>query len=112
MTADMFPVNQHLTVVLFDSGSSHSFMSQAFAQKHDQKIEELGFSCRISSAGADVCTRMVVRDVAIDFGSQRCGMDLIVLPGLPLDVILGMSWMKRWKAVLDTASRTLSFIDP
>jgi len=35
-----------------------------------------------------------------------------VLPSLPLDVILGMSWMKRWKAVLDTASRTLSFIDP
>jgi hypothetical protein len=38
--------------------------------------------------------------------------DLVVLPGLPLDVILGMSWMKRWKAVLDTTSRTLSFTDP
>jgi hypothetical protein len=36
--AGMFPVNQHLTVVLFDSGSSHSFMSQAFAQKHDQAV--------------------------------------------------------------------------
>jgi hypothetical protein len=36
-------------------------------------------------------------------------MDLVVLPGLPLDVILGMSWMKRWKAVLNTGSRTLSF---
>jgi len=35
VTAGMFPVNQHLAVVLFDSGSSHSFMSQAFAQKHD-----------------------------------------------------------------------------
>ena len=27
VTAGMFPVNQHLAVVLFDSGSSHSFMS-------------------------------------------------------------------------------------
>jgi len=31
VTTGMFPVNQHLAVVLFDSGSSHSFMSQAFA---------------------------------------------------------------------------------
>jgi hypothetical protein len=74
VTAGMFPVNQHLAVILFDYGSSHSFMSQAFAQKHDQKIEELGFSYRISLAGADVCTRMVVWDVAIDFGSRRCGI--------------------------------------
>jgi hypothetical protein len=62
-------MNRHPVVVLFDSRSSHSFMSQAFTQKHDQKIEELGFSYHISLVGADVCTKMVVRDVAIDFGS-------------------------------------------
>jgi thioredoxin-like negative regulator of GroEL len=31
MIAGMFSINQHPVVVLFDSGSSHSFMSQAFA---------------------------------------------------------------------------------
>jgi hypothetical protein len=36
MTAGMFPINQHPTIILFDSGSSHSFMSQVFARKHDQ----------------------------------------------------------------------------
>jgi len=41
VTAGMFPINQHLIVVLFDSGSSHSFMSQAFAQKHDQLVKAL-----------------------------------------------------------------------
>jgi len=34
VTAGMFLVNQHPAVVLFDSGASHSFMSQAFASKH------------------------------------------------------------------------------
>jgi hypothetical protein len=34
VTAGKFPVNQHPTVVLFDSGSSHSFISQAFVRKH------------------------------------------------------------------------------
>jgi hypothetical protein len=31
MIAGMFSVNQHPIVVLFDYGSSHSFMSQVFA---------------------------------------------------------------------------------
>jgi hypothetical protein len=30
----MFLVNQRPSVVLFDSGSSHSFISEAFAIKH------------------------------------------------------------------------------
>jgi hypothetical protein len=112
VTAGRFPVNQHPAIVLFDSGLSHSFMSQEFTQEHHQKIDELSFSYRISSAGVKVCTRMVVRGVTIDFGSQRCSMDLVVLPGLSLDVILGMSWMKIWKAMIDTAGRTISFTDP
>ena len=33
VTAGKFRVDQHPTVVLFDSGASHSFMSPAFASK-------------------------------------------------------------------------------
>jgi hypothetical protein len=33
--ASMFLVNHHPAIVLFDSGASHSFMSQTFAFKHD-----------------------------------------------------------------------------
>jgi hypothetical protein len=35
--AGMFSINNHLAIVLFDSRSSHSFISQAFARKHEQK---------------------------------------------------------------------------
>ena len=41
VTASMFLVNQHPAVVLFDSGASHSFMSQAFASKHGQHVVDL-----------------------------------------------------------------------
>ena len=34
ITAGMFSVNQHLAVVLFNSGSSHSFMSQLTVLKY------------------------------------------------------------------------------
>jgi len=63
VTTGMFPINQHLAVVLFDSGSSHSFMSQAFAQKNDQPVTELGCGYRISLARADVLTNKAVTGV-------------------------------------------------
>ena len=37
VTVGMFLVNKHPAIVLFDSRASHSFMSQAFASKFDQK---------------------------------------------------------------------------
>ena len=57
VTAGMFLVNQHPTIDLFDSRASHSFMSQAFASKHYQKIivVDKGGYC-ISSAGASIST--------------------------------------------------------
>jgi len=86
----MFPVNQHLAVVLFDTGSSHSFMSQAFAQKHDQLVTELGCGYRISSAGADVLTNKAVTRTTLDISGRRFCINLVVMPGLVLDVIIGM----------------------
>ena len=38
VTAGMFLVNKHPVIVLFDSRDSHSFMSQTFASKHDQRV--------------------------------------------------------------------------
>jgi len=60
VTAGVFPINQHPIVVLFDSESLHSFMSQAFALKYDPLIIELGYGYRISLAGADILTNWMV----------------------------------------------------
>jgi hypothetical protein len=51
VTAGMFSINNYPAVVLFDSGSSHSFVSQAFVKRHEQKIVELECAYRISSVG-------------------------------------------------------------
>jgi len=108
----MFPVNQNLVVVLFDSGSSHSFMSQAFEQKHDQPVTKLGCGYCISSAGADVLTNKVVTGATLDISGQRFRVNLVVMTGLVLDVIIGMNKMTDWDAVIDAGLRTLSLKDP
>jgi len=112
VTAGMFPVNQHLVVFLFDSGSSHSFMSQAFAQKHNQPVTDLGYGYCISSAGADVLTNRVVRGATLDISGRVFRVNLVVMPRLVLDVIMGMNWMRVWDAIIDTGKRMLSLREP
>ena len=113
VTTGMFIVNKHPTIVLFDSGASHSFMSQAFASEYDQKIIEVnkgGYS--ISSARATNSTNQLVRDVLISIQEREYIVDLIVLPELIIDVILGMSWMSDHGVLLDTSSRTIMLREP
>jgi hypothetical protein len=49
--ASTFLMNDHPVVVLFDSGSSHSFMSTTFAHHINHLLVEVGHKYRISSAG-------------------------------------------------------------
>jgi hypothetical protein len=60
MTAGMFSINNHPAVVLFDSGSSHSFVSQTFIKRYEQKIVELECAYQISLAGTDLLTNQIV----------------------------------------------------
>ena len=70
VTTGRFLVNQHPTVVLFDSRASHSFMSQTFASKHDQKLVTVdkGGYC-ISAARNNISTNQIVRDVRISISN-------------------------------------------
>ena len=82
VTAGMFIVNKHPAIVLFDSRASHSFMSQAFASKYDQKIIEVNkFGYSISLAVGTISTNQIVREVLISIQEREYMMDLIVLLG-------------------------------
>jgi hypothetical protein len=110
--AGMFSINNHLAIVLFDSRSSHSFISQAFARKHEQKIVELECAYRISSARADLLTNQIVREVTLNIAGRQYKLNLIVMPGLVLDVIMGINWMNKIGVMIDVGSRTISLKEP
>jgi len=113
VTAGMFRVNHHPAIILFDSGASHSFMSQTFASKHGQKTTMVnqGGYC-ISSARASISTNQIVRKVTISLNEREYTLDLIVLPGLEIDVILGMKWMSSYGVTIDTEGRTIKLREP
>ena len=39
-------------------------------------------------------------------------MDLIILPGLAIDVVLGMNWMRGHGVLIDTTTRTIMLGEP
>jgi hypothetical protein len=50
-------INDTSTVVLFDSGASHSFMSTAYVEKHNLPIALLRCQMIVSSPGGDMPAR-------------------------------------------------------
>jgi hypothetical protein len=55
----------------------------------------------------NVITKQLVMNAPLNLGGKVYKTHLIVLDGQGIDVILGMSWMRDHKALLDTASRTV-----
>ncbi|WVZ51434.1 hypothetical protein U9M48_002582 [Paspalum notatum var. saurae] len=105
--AGTFLVNDHPTVVLFDSGASFTFVSKAYALKHRYEITKLKQKYRITAAGSSINTNHIVRDLRLQVGKESLFISPLVLPRLGIDVILGMEWLKQHNAMIDVGSRTV-----
>jgi hypothetical protein len=103
----MFSLNGHPIVILFDSGATHDFISRACTQKHQLDIQYSDSSYMISTPRGRVATKHIVRKTPLNLGGNVFKVCLIILDGQGIDVILGMGWMKRHKALLDTAARVV-----
>jgi hypothetical protein len=113
ITAGVFLVNQQPAIVLFDSGASHSFISSTFAAKHGMKVVTLDNSgYNISVAGNNILTNQLVLGAKIEIEERLYDLNLVVLPGLGLDVILGMKWMSENGVLIDTSTRVVILRDP
>jgi hypothetical protein len=102
-----FSLNGHPTTVLFDSGASHDFISKACTQKHQLVIEHIFTPYLIRTPGGNIATKQLVMATPLSLAGRLFRTNLIVLEGQGIDVILGMGWMKRCKAVLDITMRTV-----
>src|SRR4051812_23873285 len=73
-------------IVLFDSGASHSFISNAFAMSLDLPREQLSRPLSVCSPGTRMESSRVVPDVEIRIQGVVFSASLIVLPRFDIDV--------------------------
>jgi hypothetical protein len=93
----MFLVNDTSTVVLFNSGASHSFISVAYVGTHNLSLALLRCQMIVSSPGGDMPARQLCPKVNIKIRGVDFVANLIVLESKGIDVILGMDWLSKYK---------------
>jgi hypothetical protein len=103
--AGTFLLFGHPIIILFDSGASHYFISSASAKRAELSLTVAKPSYMISTPGGRVVANHIAREVLLELAGHVFPTHLIVLDGQGIDVILGMSWMKLHKAILDIAKR-------
>jgi hypothetical protein len=101
----MFLLNKFSTLVLFDTGASHSFISRAFVVKNKIPTETIGCPIRVSSPGGELIVNAGCRDLVVEIRKHKFLANLIVLDSQGLDVILGMDWMTAFEGVIDCAKK-------
>jgi hypothetical protein len=102
-----FLVANHLAVILFDSGASHTFISKKFVEKHCIPCTESKEGFIIHSPGGQIFTKEIVFHITVTLVRREFPTNMIVLKGQDIDVILGMNWLTQHKAILNTNLRTI-----
>jgi hypothetical protein len=90
-------------IILFDSGASHDFISSACAKRAMLSLTVAKPSYMIRTTGSRIVANLIAREVPLELARHLFPTHLVVLDGQGIDAILGMSWMKLHKAILDIA---------
>jgi hypothetical protein len=110
--AAMFFLKEHLVIILFDSGASHDFIISTCANKAVVSMVATEAPYVISTLRGQVDADWIVRKAPLELAGRVFGTDTIILNCQGLDVILGMSWMKLHRAVLDKVGRLVHLVSP
>jgi hypothetical protein len=110
--AGTFFINKHPVIILLDSGASHDFISSTCAKKAMLSMVAMKAPYVISTPGVQVDVDRIVHKAPLELVGRVFGTDLVILKGQGLHAILGMSWMKLHRAVLDIAGQLVHLDSP
>ncbi|KAL4028533.1 hypothetical protein IC575_011730 [Cucumis melo] len=113
MVTGTLPVLGHYALVLFDSDSSHSFISFAFVLHARLEVEPLHHVLSVSTpSGECMLSKEKVKACQIEIAGHVIEVTLLVLDMLDFDVILGIDWLAANHASIDCSRKEVAFNPP
>ncbi|TYK29012.1 reverse transcriptase [Cucumis melo var. makuwa] len=107
------PILGHYAFVLFDSGSSHSFISSVFVQHVGLEVEPLGNVLSVSTPSGEVLlSKEKIKACQVEIANHELDVTLLVLDMQNFDVILGMDWLSANHASIDCFGKEVVFNPP
>jgi hypothetical protein len=107
-----FSINNTPVKILFDSGSTHSFISKNLLDKFGLKGMQTKSAYKITTPGGNITSHLVTFGVPLKLGSKVIRSNLITIRLGSMDVILGMEWMNQHKVILDISDRVVEINSP
>ncbi|XP_069144625.1 uncharacterized protein [Solanum lycopersicum] len=109
----IIPVCHRSATVLFDPGSTYSYVSTYFSPSLDILCESLNLSIRVSTpVGDSVVVDRVYRLCTVTLMGYETHADLKVLDMIDFDVILGIYWLSSYHAILNCHAKTITLAMP
>jgi hypothetical protein len=107
-----FSVNSVPATVLFDSGASHSFITEQFVVKHDIPMSSMKTHLLISSPNGEMKSTYICPQVNLKLRGIDFQADLVVLTSSGIDVILGMDWLGKCDGIILCAKKSVLLTSP
>src|SRR4051812_44784118 len=108
-------VNSVPATVLFDSGASHSFMSEAFgtfALAHNFMLEKMDPPMVVRTPIGHCRTSKLVPNTIVEVEGIVFLASPIILKSSTIDLILGMDWLKVHDAALNCGTKSVQLFHP
>ena len=106
----MSMVNSYPATVLFDTGATHSFISQSFVEHHGICTNTLKKCMLVPSPGGQLRSHTFCPRVSVSIGRVKFSANLMVIDTKGIDVILGMDTLAKWGVRIDCAQRSVHLL--
>ncbi|KAH6784453.1 hypothetical protein C2S52_009412 [Perilla frutescens var. hirtella] len=111
--AGMIAISNTPVLALFDTGTSHSFISESACKKlklnQDRALDPLKISI---PSGKKMLSRTICSNLELNIEDKSFKSDLYVIKIQDFDVILGMDWLASAHATIDCLGREIVFQPP
>ena len=93
---------------LIDSGSTYSYVCIEHVFDKILVVEQLAYDMHVTSPlGHNISVNSVYRNCPIVIQAREFLADLIPLPFREFDLIMGMDWLSRHRAIVDCGQKTV-----
>jgi len=95
--------------VVIDTGAAYSLIGGLFVQRHGLQIDEPSSLMVLGASGESRKAEGIIRSIPFRFGGAECTISPHVIPNGPYAILLGMDWMRKHRAIVDTHDNQVRF---
>jgi hypothetical protein len=103
----MFYINSIIAVILFNSGATHSFISARYANTNELPLQNMQKPLVVITPKGPVEANYMTNRLTLTIMGREFWATPTVLEESSIDLILGMSWLRKAKVVIHCARGTV-----